>query len=156
MRKKRIIEDHPVQPDLKFDSALVTELRNKVMRKGKAGTAIRIVYQAAEEVENLINLPFVTVLEGAVVNVKPSLETRSRKWGATNQRIPVKVEEKRGTTLALRWIVESAKAMKSSNPMFKKLAKEIVDDYNKSGEAFKKKENIHKEAMGNMYFGSVK
>ncbi|CAI2161879.1 5539_t:CDS:2 [Funneliformis geosporum] len=99
------------------------------MRRGEKRIAMRIVYQAAQIVEKNTASPFLSVLEKSVMNVKPSLETKSRKFG-----------------------VESAKENKESKPMFEKLAEEIKNAYNKTGGAFKKKETIHKEAMGNMEF----
>lgn len=145
-----------LKPDENFSSVIVSQLINYVMRRGEKRIAANIVYQAASEVEKSTSTPFLTVLERAIVNVKPALETRSRKWGGSTQRVPVKVEEKRAVTLALRWIVNEAKEKKSSSPMYKKLAEEIKEDYNKTGGAFKKKENIHKEAMGNMAFANLK
>jgi small subunit ribosomal protein S7 len=156
MRKKKIIKRNLVKPDENFSSVIVSQLINYVMRRGEKRKAKNIVYWAASEIEKSTSMPFLTVLEGAITNVRPSLETKSRKRGASNQRIPVKVEEKRALILALRWIVNGAKDKKSSKDMFEKLAKEIKDAYNKTGEAFKKKESIHKEAMGNMAFARIK
>jgi small subunit ribosomal protein S7 len=102
MRKKKKIKKHLIKPDEKFSSVIVSRLINYVMRKGEKRTAKNIVYQAASEVEKIVSMPFLTVLEGAIVNVKPSLETKSRKRGASTQREPVKVQEKRALILALR------------------------------------------------------
>lgn len=102
MRKKRKIESHLVQPDKKFASVTVARLINKVMKNGEKRKAVKIVYQAAQIVEKNTSSPFLTILEGALENIKPSLETKSRKFGASNRRFPVKVEEKRALTLALR------------------------------------------------------
>lgn len=148
MRKKRIIKHR------KLD--IMSQLTNYLMRKGKKSLAINIVRRTANEVEKSTSTPFLTILEGAITNVKPSLETKSRRRGASKQRIPVKVEERRALTLALRWIINSAKEKKASKFMFEKLAQEIKDAYNKTGEAFKKKENIHKEAISNMAFANIK
>ena len=102
MRKKKIIKRRPIKPDKKFSSTVVNQLINYVMRKGEKRLAARIVYQAADEVEKNTSAPFLTILEGAIANVKPSLETRSRKRGGSTQRVPMKVEERRALTLALR------------------------------------------------------
>jgi small subunit ribosomal protein S7 len=102
MRKKKKIKKHLIKPDEKFSSVIVSQLINYVMRKGEKRTAKNIVYQAASGVEKIASMPFLTVLEEAITNVKPSLETRRRNWGASTQRVPVKVEEKRALTLALR------------------------------------------------------
>jgi small subunit ribosomal protein S7 len=156
MRKKKVIKRHPVKPDKKFASNIVSQLVNKIMKGGEKRKATKIVYQAAQIIEENTSSPFLTILSGALENVKPSLETRSRRMGGSKQRIPVKVEEKRAVTLALRWMVKGAQEKKSSKSMFENLAEEIKNAYNKSGEAYKKKENIHKEAMGNMAFANLK
>ena|SRR5436305_8746039 len=102
MRKKRKIESHLVQPDKKFASTTVARLINKVMKNGEKRKAAKIVYRAAQIVEKITSSPFLTIFEGALENIKPSLETKSRRSGASNRRFPVKVEEKRALTLALR------------------------------------------------------
>ncbi|CAJ0824586.1 6712_t:CDS:2 [Entrophospora sp. SA101] len=95
------------------------QLINKVMRCGEKRTATRIVYQSAEIIEKNTSLPFLTILEGALVNIKPAIEMKSRKIGGSKHRVPKEIDE---------------------------LAEEIKNAYNKSGEAFKKRENLYKEA----------
>jgi small subunit ribosomal protein S7 len=102
MRKKKVIKRHPVSPDKKFASVIVGQLVNKIMKGGEKRKAVKIVYQAAQIIETDTSLPFLTILEGALENVKPSLETKSRKRGGSNQRVPIKVDERRALTLALR------------------------------------------------------
>ncbi|CAG8506244.1 10171_t:CDS:10 [Gigaspora margarita] len=120
--KSVVIKGHPVKPDKKFASPLVSQLINKVMKNGEKRKATRIVYQAAQLIEKNTSSPFLTILEGALVNIKPVIEMKSRK------------------------IVEGAQAKKTTSPMYEKLAEEISNDYNKSGEAVKKKETLYKEA----------
>src|SRR3954464_4459740 len=118
MRKKKVIKRHPVKPDRKFSSVVVNQLAKKVMIGGEYSKAIRIVYKAADKViEKNNSLPFLTIFEEAVKNVKPSLETKSRRMGGSKQRIPIKVEERRALTLALRWMVNGAREKKSAKPM---------------------------------------
>ena len=102
MRKKKVITRRLIKPDKKFNSTVVAQLINKVMRRGEKRIAMWIVYQAALIVEEKTHSPFLTVLEESLTNVKPSLETKSRKFGGSNRRIPVKVEERRALTLASR------------------------------------------------------
>ncbi|CAG8555041.1 2669_t:CDS:2, partial [Ambispora gerdemannii] len=120
--KEQVIKGHPVKPDKKFASPLVSQLINKVMKNGEKRKATQIVYQAAQLIEKNTSSPFLTVLEGALVNIKPVIEMKSRK------------------------IVEGAQEKKTTNPMYEKLAEEISNDYNKSGEAVKRKETLYKEA----------
>jgi len=154
MRKKKVIKGHTVKPDPKFASVVVSSLTNKVMKNGEKRKATNIVYHAAHEVEKKTSLPFLTVLEGALVNVKPAIEMKSRRVGASKQRIPKEIGEVRSMKIALRWLVEGARERKNTNPIYEKLAEEIINAYNKSGEAFKKKENLYKEAESGRVFSS--
>lgn len=152
MRKKKVIKVHAIKPDPKFSSVIVSRLTNKVMKDGKKRKAREIVYQAAVIVEKKNSLPFLTVLEGALANIKPGIEMKSRRIGASKQRIPKEIDDQRSLKIALRWIVEGAEGKKTSNLMYEKLAEEINNAYNKSGEAFKKKETLYKEAESGRVF----
>ncbi|CAI2184863.1 4239_t:CDS:2 [Funneliformis geosporum] len=133
-----------------FDDRLI----NKVMKDGEKRTAREIVYKTAAVVEKKTSLPFLTVFEGALTNIKPAIEMKRRRIGASKQRVPKEIGDERSSKIALRWLVEGAKerrvkGKKLPHPlfeMFENLAEEINDAYNKSGEAFKKKENLYKEA----------
>jgi small subunit ribosomal protein S7 len=102
MRKKTVIKRHPVKPDRKFTSPLVGQLINKVMRCGEKRKAMRIVYQSAEIIEKDTSSPFLTILEGAVVNVKPAIEMKSRKIGGGKYRVPKEIDDVRSVKIALR------------------------------------------------------
>ena len=102
MRKKKVIKGHPVKPDKRFSSPVVSQLINKVMRCGEKRKATRIVYQAAQLVEKDISLPFLTILEGALTNIKPGIEMKRRKHGAGSYRIPKEIDEIRSMKIALR------------------------------------------------------
>ncbi|CAG8625209.1 5240_t:CDS:2 [Racocetra persica] len=116
------------------------------MKNGEKRKARNIVYQAAQIIEKKTSLPFLTVFEGARTNAKPGLEMKSRRVGATKQRVPKEIDDERGEKIFLRWIVEGAKEKKTPYSMSEKLAEEIHNAYNKSGEAYKKKEVLYKEA----------
>ena len=152
MRKKKVIKSHIIKPDPKFSSVIVGSLTNKIMKDGKKRKAREIVYKAAAIVEKKISLPFLTALEGALANVKPAIEMKSRRIGASKQRIPKEIDEDRSLKIALRWIVEGAKEKNIPYPMYERLAEEINNAYNKSGEAFKKKEVLYKEAESGRAF----
>jgi len=152
MRKKKVIKSHIIKPDPKFSSVIVGSLTNKIMKDGKKRKAREIVYKAAEIVEKKNSLPFLTVLEGALTNIKPALEMKSRRVGASKQRVPKEINEKRSLKIALRWMVEGVEEKKTPRPMYEKLAEEINNAYNKSGEAFKKKETLYKEAESGRVF----
>src|SRR5438874_10845850 len=150
MLKKKVIKAHVIKPDPKFASVIVSLLTNKVMKDGKKRKARTIVYKAAVIVEKKTSLQFLTVLEGALANVKPAIEMKSRRIGASKKRIPKEIDDNRSMKTALRWLIEGAKGKKTPYLMSEKLAEEIISAYNKSGEAFKRKEALHKEATGSM------
>ena len=152
MRKKKVIKSHVIKPDPKFASVIVSRLTNKVMKNGEKRKAMNIVYQTAQVIEKKTSLPFLTVLEGALTNIKPALEMKSRRVGASKQRVPKEINEKRSLKIALRWMVEGVEEKKTPRPMYEKLAEEINNAYNKSGEAFKKKETLYKEAESGRVF----
>src|SRR4051794_37711543 len=102
MRKKKVIKSHPVKPDKKFTSPLVSQLINKVMRRGEKRKATRIVYQSAEIIEKNTSSPFLTILEEALVNIKPAIEMKSRKIGGSKYRVPKEIDDIRSTKIALR------------------------------------------------------
>ena len=152
MRKKKVIKGHPVKPDKNFASLIVGQHINKVMRNGEKRKATKIVYRAAKIIEDKTSSSFLTILEGALVNVKPVIEMKSRKIGGSKLRVPKEIDESRSMKIALRWLVEGTKEKKSTSPMYEKLAEEINNAYNKSGEAVKKKETLYKEAESGRVF----
>jgi small subunit ribosomal protein S7 len=155
MRKKKLIKNHPLKEDFKYSSLIVSELINKVMLKGLKEKAARIVYSSFDELEKKFSTSPLTYLEQALENLRPKLETRTKKIGGANCQVPFEVESKRALTLSLRWLVEAAR--KRKNGSFSKcLSLEISDAFNKTGEAFKKKENIQKMAISNLAFSSYR
>ncbi|KLL05120.1 MAG: 30S ribosomal protein S7 [Mycoplasmataceae bacterium RV_VA103A] len=152
MRKKKVIKKHVINPDPKFASVIVSRLINKVMKNGEKRKARKIVYEAAQIIEKKTSLSFLTVLEGARANSKPGLEMKSRRVGAEKRRVPKEIGDERGEKIVLRWLVEGAHEDESPSPMSEKLAKELLNAYNKSGAAYKKKENLYKEAESGRVF----
>jgi small subunit ribosomal protein S7 len=102
MRKKKVIKGHPVKPDKNFASLIVSQLINKVMRNGEKRKATKIVYRAAKIIEDKTSSSFLTILEGALVNVKPVIEMKSRKIGGSKLRVPKEIDESRSMKIALR------------------------------------------------------
>lgn len=138
-------------PDYKYQSTLVAKLINYVLRKGKKELASKIVYQALEDAAQKTKTEPLEVLAKAVKNVGPIVEVRPRRVGGANYQVPIEVREPRRTALALRWIVGAAK-IRGGKPMVVKLSNELVDAYNQTGVAIKKKETIHKIAEANRAF----
>src|ERR671934_2399603 len=115
-----------IEPDPIYQNPLVTQLINKILLSGKKGVAEGIVYKALETIsERTANDPVIT-LKRAVENVRPLLEVRSRRVGGASYQVPVEVRPNRGTTLALRWLVNNARARREHS-MAERLTAELMD-----------------------------
>src|SRR6266508_783255 len=142
----RVPEADPV-----YDSRLVAQLVNSVMRDGKKSTAEHVVYKALERVGERTGKPPVEVLEQAVKSVTPVLEVRSRRVGGANYQVPVEVPQRRARTLAIRWLVNFARERREKH-MDEKLAAEILDALNQQGGAFKRKDDRYRMSQANKAF----
>ncbi|MDQ6984677.1 MAG: 30S ribosomal protein S7 [Candidatus Dojkabacteria bacterium] len=151
MRGKQIPR-RKVAPDQKYNSELVAKLINYIMMDGKKVTARKIVYKAIEEIAKQTKTKGIEGLEQAIENVKPRIEVRSRRVGGSNYQVPTPVSEHRQLTLALRWIIDSARNSRGSKEFYEVLAREIVAAFNKEGNAMKKKEDVKKMADANKAF----
>jgi len=140
-----------LMPDPVFGDKLITQFVNKMMLQGKKSTAERIVYNALEIAGQKSGKPGVVVLKKAVENTKPHLEVKPRRVGGATYQVPIEVDNKRGTTLSIRWIVGFARSRKEKT-MADRLASEILDASNATGTSFKKKEDTHKMAEANKAF----
>jgi len=145
------ITPRPVISDPVYDSQLVTQLMNRVMRDGKKSTAEAIVYGALDRVGEKTGRAPVEVLEQAVKTVTPVLEVRSRRVGGANYQVPVEVPQRRGRTLALRWLVTFARDRREKH-MADKLAGEILDAIEQQGNAYKRKDDMYRMAQANKAF----
>jgi small subunit ribosomal protein S7 len=134
-----------------FRSVLVSKVINKVLLKGKKGTARSIVYESLETVEKRTGQDPSVVLKRAVDNIRPQLEVRSRRVGGSNYQVPIEVPARRQETLAVRWLVSFARRRREPT-MALRLANEILDASNNTGAAIKRKEDVHKMAESNKAF----
>lgn len=137
--------------DLRYDSERVGKFINYVMERGKKNTARAAVYGAFDEIAKETKKEPLEVFEEAIQNVGPMIEVRSKRVGGANYQVPHEVRPERRITLAFRWILQVAKARKGV-PIHKKLADELILASQKDGEAFRKKENVHKMAEANRAF----
>ncbi len=140
-----------VPPDPKYRSRLVTMLIRKLMLRGKASLAARILYEALEIVRERTGQEPLAVLENAVRNATPLVEVKARRVGGATYQVPVEVRPERGTSLALRWLVTFARA-RSGRTMSSKLANEIIDAANETGGAIRRREEVHRMAEANKAF----
>jgi small subunit ribosomal protein S7 len=145
-----------VIPDPKFNNKVISRFVNMIMLQGKKWNAESIVYGSLDIVaQKTQKSDSLEVLNKAIENVRPLLELKSRRVGGATYQIPVEVRGDRGTSLALRWIRNAARARKGK-PMQQKLAEEILEAYHGQGTAVKKKEEIHKMAEANRAFSHYK
>ena len=151
MPRRAEIQVRPLSVDPVYESLLVTQLINRVMVRGQKATAESIVYGALDKVGSRTGRPPVEVLEQAVKSVTPVLEVRSRRVGGANYQVPVEVPQRRGRTLALRWLVTYARERREKS-MQDKLAGEILDALEQQGNAFKRKDDMYRMAQANKAF----
>jgi small subunit ribosomal protein S7 len=144
-------EVRKLDPDPIYQSVLVTQIINKVLLKGKKGAARRIVYTSMDIVEKRTGADPLPTLKRAIDNVRPTLEVRSRRVGGSSYQVPVEVRPRRAQTLAVRWLVESARKRRERT-MAERLANEILDAANRTGAAAKRREDVHKMAESNKAF----
>ncbi len=152
MSRRRQATKRPVANDGKYNNALVARLVNTVMVSGKKSTAQRIVYGAFDSIseKNPASSP-IEILQRAVDNAKPRIETKARRVGGATYQVPLEIPADRQNALALRWIVEFADA-KKGQPMKTALAAEIMEAYQGQGNAIRKRDEVHKMAQANKAF----
>lgn len=149
--RRPVKKRHKPEPDSKYTSPVVAVLINKIMQSGKKLIAQKIVYGAMEEAEKKLNKPAIDVLNTAIDNAGPQVELRSRRIGGANYQVPFEVKAERRLILAMRWIINAARSQKGK-PMKEKLAVEIINAFNNTGVAIKKKVDTHKMAEANKAF----
>ena len=141
----------PIEPDAVHESKLVQQVINKVMVDGKKSLAERIVYDALGVVSNRTNSSPVETLEESIKQLTPVLEVRSRRVGGATYQVPVEVPSTRARTLAVRWLVEFARARREKT-MSERLAGELLDAQSQQGGAYKRKDDIYRMAQANKAF----
>ncbi len=138
-------------PDSYYNSMLVQQFINKLMVRGKKSLAERIVYRAMDLAAQKVQREPLEVFEQALRNVSPSIEVKPRRVGGATYQVPVEVKSDRRISLAIRWVLQSARN-RSGRPMHERLAAEIIDAYNNTGATIKRKEDVHKMAESNRAF----
>ena len=149
-RKKKTI-DRGILPDPKYNSVVVSKFVNRMMWEGKRSLGLRIVHEALDVLQAKTDKEPLEVFLKALDNVKPVIEVKSRRVGGATYQVPVEIRETRREALGMRWIINAARA-RSGKGMGDRLAAELLDAYNNTGTAFKKKEDTHKMAEANKAF----
>ena len=151
MPRRAAANRREVQPDAVYNNRLVTQLINKVLLDGKKATAERIVYGAFDIVQKKTEQDPLSVFKKAMDNIRPTLEVKPKRVGGATYQVPMEVNSRRATTLAIRWMVNFSRARKE-NTMAERLANEIIDASNGVGAAVKRREDLFKMAEANRAF----
>jgi small subunit ribosomal protein S7 len=151
MSRRHKAEKREVDPDPKFGDLVLTKFMNAVMEQGKKSVAENIVYGALERMESKAKSDPIAMFRSALDNVAPALEVRSRRVGGATYQVPVEVRTERRQALAIRWIINAARA-RNENTMVERLSGELLDAANNRGTAVKKREDTHKMAEANRAF----
>ncbi|MBQ6104787.1 MAG: 30S ribosomal protein S7 [Lachnospiraceae bacterium] len=151
MPRKGHIQKRDVLADPMYNSKVVTKLINNIMLDGKKGTAQKIVYGAFGQVADKTGKEAMEVFETAMNNLMPVLEVKARRIGGATYQVPVEVRPERRQALALRWLTLFSRK-RSEKTMIDRLANEIIDASNNTGNAVKRKEDMHKMAEANKAF----
>ena len=143
--------NRPIMPDAKYNSVVVTKFVTRMMLDGKKQTCVNIVYDAFDQLKGKTDKDPLEVFLKALDNVKPAVEVKSRRVGGATYQVPIEIRDARREALAMRWIIGAARA-RSGHGMAETLASELLDAFNNTGTAYKKKEDTHKMAEANKAF----
>ena len=151
MPRRSKIQKRVPTPDSRYNSELVARFINKIMQRGKKGTAERIMYGALDILQQRTGRHPLEVFEVALQNATPLLEVKPRRVGGATYQVPVQIEGQRRQSLAIRWLLQSARA-RSGKSMQEKLANELLDAANNTGATIKRREDTHRMAEANRAF----
>ena len=140
-----------IPPDPKYGSELISKFTNRVMENGKKSVAQKIVYQALDIIRENNGSDPSEVFQKAVKNVTPLLRVKARRVGGATYQIPTEVRADQGLSLAMKWLITSARARKGKS-MAERLASEILDAFNSQGPSVKRKDDLHRMAEANRAF----
>ncbi|CAD5971186.1 30S ribosomal protein S7 [Planktothrix tepida] len=151
MSRRRVVQKRPIPADPVYNSRLVSMMVRRIMKHGKKSIAYRIIYQALKTIEERTGSEPLEVFEKAVRNATPLVEVKARRVGGATYQVPMEVRSERGTALALRWLIQYARA-RTGRSMAVRLANELMDAANETGSAVRKREETHRMAEANKAF----
>jgi len=151
MPRRGNVPKRDVLPDPMYNSKVVTKVINQVMLDGKKGTAQAIVYDAFASMSAKLGQEALDIFNQAIQNIMPMVEVKARRVGGANYQVPIEIRPERRQTLAIRWLVAAARKRSEKN-MCDRLAGELMDAFNNTGAAVKKKEDTHRMAEANKAF----
>ena len=151
MPRRGFIPKREVLPDPVYGTTVVTKLINQIMLDGKRGVAQRVCYDAFEMIKEKTGTEALEVFQAGMNNILPQLEVKARRVGGATYQVPMEIRPERRQTLALRWLVEFSRK-RGERRMSERLAGEIMDAANNTGNAVKRKEEMHRMAEANKAF----
>lgn len=151
MPRRAKVQRRVLTPDSKYNSELVARFINKIMERGKKGLAERILYGAFDTIQTRTGRPPLEVFEQALYNATPVIEVKPRRVGGATYQVPVQIEGDRRRSLAIRWLLTSARN-RPGKSMEEKLANELLDAFNGTGATIKRREDTHRMAEANRAF----
>jgi small subunit ribosomal protein S7 len=151
MPRKKITKKKEILVDPMYNSSILAKLITKVMYSGKKNLAQQIVYGAMDTIQEKMKEDPLKVITKAIENVRPQVETRSRRVGGATYQVPMEVRKERSYSLGIRWLVSNARE-RGGRSFREKLVGEIMDAYGEKGGAMKKRETVHKMAESNRAF----
>ena len=151
MSRRGVTKKRTVPPDAVYNSRLVNMMIRRIMKHGKKSLASSIVYGALKSIEEKMGTEPLEVFEKAVRNTTPLVEVKARRVGGATYQVPMEVRADRGTSLSLRWLIRFSRA-RSGKSMVSKLANELMDAANETGNAIRKREETHRMAEANKAF----
>jgi small subunit ribosomal protein S7 len=151
MSRRRRAEKREINPDAKFGDLVLAKFMNSLMYDGKKSAAERIIYGAFDVIQDKTKQDPLQVFHEALRNIAPALEVRSRRVGGATYQVPVEVRSERSRALAIRWLINAARA-RNETTMTGRLSGELLDAASNRGNAVKKREDTHKMAEANRAF----
>jgi small subunit ribosomal protein S7 len=143
--------NRPIAADPRFNSVVVSKFVTRMMVQGKKATCTRLIYEALDTLKAKTNDDPLAVFLKALDNVKPMVEVKSRRVGGATYQVPIEIRDARREALAMRWVINAARN-RNGHSMGDRLASELLDAFNNTGTAYKKKEDTHKMAEANRAF----
>jgi small subunit ribosomal protein S7 len=151
MARRRVAAKREILPDAKYGDLTLARFINKLMQKGKRSTAEAIVYGSFSIIADKTGAHPLESFKTALNNVKPTVETKSRRIGGANNQVPIEVKPARQVALAMRWLISYSR-LRPEKTMSERQAAELLDALNNRGTTIKKREDIHKMAAANKAF----
>ncbi|HZK19992.1 MAG TPA: 30S ribosomal protein S7 [Treponemataceae bacterium] len=151
MGRKNTTINRTIMPDPKYNSPVISKFVTRMMLDGKKATCTKIMYEALGTLKEKTGKEPLEVFLKALDNVKPMVEVKSRRVGGATYQVPIEIRGSRRDALAMRWIISAARS-KSGRGMSERLSAELLDAYNNTGSAYKKREEVHRMAEANKAF----